>query len=273
MAISVVKRTMRSLMLMAVAVYGFLFLYFWFFGDSLVFFPHRSSYRDGPGILRIPSPDGQRLAAVHRVNPDARFTILFSHGNAEDLGDNSYYFDGLQQAGFSVFAWDYRGYGLSDGRPSEKTFYGDAETVYDYLTRTLGVPADRIILLGRSLGGAAAVHLAARHPAAGLVLESSFVSGRRVLSRIPLFPFDKFPNLDRLARVTCPVLVIHGTQDRTIPFEHGEILFAAAPHPKRSLWVEGAGHNDLYLVAGERYRRELRQFAEWLIELRGEAAP
>lgn len=267
------RQLVRSLLLMALAVYGTLFFYFWFFGDSLVFFPHRSSYRDGPGILRVPTPDGFRLAALHLPNPQARFTILFSHGNAEDIGDNQAYFEELHRTGFAVFAWDYRGYGLSDGRPSEASFYRDSEAVYQYLTGTLRVPPDRIILVGRSLGGAAAVHLAALHPAAGLVLESSFVSGRRVLSRIPLFPFDKFRNIDRIGRVRCPVLVIHGTADRTIPFEHGQILFAAAPHPKRSLWVEGADHNNLFLVAGERYLRELTQFAQWIAASRPPSAP
>jgi hypothetical protein len=131
----------------------------------------------------------------------------------------------------------------------------------------LNVAPDRIIPLGRSLGGAAATHIAAGRPVAGLILESTFTSGQKMLTPVRIFPFDRYLNLERLTKVRCPVLVIHGTADMTIPFRHGEALFAAASEPKRSFWVAGAGHNDLYFTAGAEYEKRLREFGIWVEQL------
>ncbi|HXE89787.1 MAG TPA: alpha/beta hydrolase [Terriglobales bacterium] len=252
---------MLNLLLTLAAVYGAVLAYLWFFGDTLVYFPPPSSYRDDQHILKISARDGTRLSAIYLPNPQARFTVLFTHGNAEDIGHNDSFLQALHDAGFAVLAWDYRGYGTSEGRPSEATFYSDSEDVYDYLTRELRVAPERVLLLGRSLGGASAVHVASARPVAGLVLESTFVSGRRMLARHPIFPIDRYRSIDRLRHVRCPVFVIHGTKDSTIPFEHGQTLFETANPPKRSWWVEGAGHNDLFFVAGAEYFRRLRDFA------------
>lgn len=252
---------MLNLVLTLAVLYGAVLAYLWFFGDTLVYFPPPSSYRDDGGILKIPARDGTRLSAIYLANPEARFTVLFTHGNAEDIGHNDSFLHALHDAGFAVLAWDYRGYGTSEGQPSEATFYSDSEDAYDYLARQLGVPPERVLLLGRSLGGASAVHVASLKPVAGLVLESTFVSGRRMLVRWPIFPFDRYRSRDKLRQIRCPVLIIHGTQDSTIPFQHGQILFEAANPPKQSWWVEGAGHNDLFLVAGKEYLRRLRDFA------------
>lgn len=167
--------------------------------------------------------------------------------------------------GFSVFAYDYRGYGTSSGTASEENSYQDAEAAYDYLVNNLSVPANRIIALGRSLGGAVAVDLAHRRQLGGLIIESSFVSAYRVITKIPVFPFDKFKSLSKIKKVNCPVLVIHGTRDEVVPFWHGEKLFQEANEPKQSLWVEGAGHNNLFARAEERYEKALVEFVS-LIE-------
>jgi fermentation-respiration switch protein FrsA (DUF1100 family) len=258
------KRLMRSLLLFVVTAYGFFFLYFYFFADRLVFLPHAASYREGGRFLKIPAADGVRVAALYLPNPQARYTVLFSHGNAEDLGDNLDFLEGLHQAGFAVLAWDYRGYGASEGTPSERTLYSDEQAVYDYLVRDLKTPPERIFVLGRSLGSVAAVDLAARQPVAGLILEGGLVSGQRVLLPFPLFPFDRFRNLEKMGRVRCPVLIIHGTADEVIPFRHGEALFRAAHEPKRNWWVENAGHNDLAYRVGPEYGRKLQEFAAWV---------
>ncbi|MGH9509211.1 MAG: alpha/beta hydrolase [Terriglobales bacterium] len=255
---------MRSLLFTFGSVYVFFLFYLYFFGDSLVFFPPPSSYRDSTRILKIPGRDGVRISAVYLPNPAARYTLLFTHGNAEDIGHNFDYLERVQAAGFSVFAWDYRGYGTSEGRPSEQNLYEDSEAAYEYLTATLKVPPERIIPLGRSLGGAAATHIAASRPVGALILESSFTSGQKMLTPVRIFPFDRYLNLDRLQKIHCPVLVIHGTADTTIPFRHGEALFATANHPKQSWWVQGAGHNDLYYVAGPAYEKQLQGFAAWV---------
>lgn len=131
----------------------------------------------------------------------------------------------------------------------------------------LHIAPDKIITFGHSLGGSAAVDIAFRHRVAGLVMESSFISAFRVLTRIPLLPFDKFRNVPKIQKVHCPVLVVHGKADSVISFYHGQRLYDAANEPKRSFWVQGAGHNDLPMIGGSAYYDELRRFAE-LIELR-----
>ena len=251
-------------LLIVIATYAVTFLYLYFFGDSMVFLPHPRSYRDNTRFVKVRAEDGVRLTALYLPNPQARYTLLFSHGNAEDLGDDLEFLESLQQAGFAVLAWDYRGYGTSEGAPSERTLYSDGQAVYDYLVRELKTPPERILVFGRSLGSVPAVDLAARQPVAGLILEGGLTSGQRVLLPFPLFPFDRFRNLERMGRVRCPVLVIHGTADEVIPFRHGEALFRAAREPKRNWWVENAGHNDLAYLAGPEYGRKLREFAAWV---------
>ena len=205
-----------------------------------------------------------QLSAVYLPNPASIYTILYIHGNAEDLGDIQPVLKQLREIGFGLFAYDYRGYGTSQGKPSERNAYRDIDTVYNYLIQQLGVPAQRIIAYGRSVGGGSAVDLAGRQPLAGLIMESCFTTSFRVVVPIPILPFDKFRNLKKIKQVKCPVLVIHGKADEVIPLFHGQQLFAAAPNPKLFFWVEGASHNDLMWVAGAPYAATLRNFAQLL---------
>ena len=254
---------LRALLLVLVAYAGFVAL-LWLFAERLIFLPPSERYPRDERILLLPRADGGTVAAVHLSNPDARYTILFSHGNAENIGQGMDFLERMRDAGFSVLAYDYSGYGLSTGRPSERAAYGDVDAAYDYLTRRAGVPPERIIVHGRSLGGAVAADLAARRPAAGLVLESTFTSAFRVVRMSSFLPFDRFRTEAKLPRVRMPVLVIHGTDDEVIGFWHAERLYALAPGPRRHLWVRGATHNDLSWVAGERYWTALRDFADGL---------
>jgi len=233
-----------------------------FITDSIIFQPPSPGYRDDASVLKLTSKNGARISAKYFPNSRATYTLLFSHGNAEDMGYDTSYLEALRNAGFSVFAYDYQGYGTSEGKPSEQHLYDDEEAAYQYLTSNLHVPPSRIIPFGRSLGAAAAVDLAAKHPVAGLIMESAFTSAFRVLTKFPILPFDKFPNLAKIKKVHSPVLVIHGKSDDIISFYHGQTLFAAANEPKVSYWVEQAGHNDLLLVAGSSYFEELLKFAE-----------
>lgn len=252
------KRLIRSL----IFIYTFFCLYVFFFADGKIFLPQPSSYSDTSDILKVTTHDQIQLSAVYLPNPASQYTIVYIHGNAEDLGDIQPVLESLQKIGFSVFAYDYRGYGTSQGKPSERHAYRDIEVVYNYLIQQLGVPARRIIAFGRSVGGGSAVDLAARQPLAGLILESSFTSAFGVILPFPILPFDKFPNLDKIKKVKCPVLIMHGKADEVIPFQHGQKLFAAANEPKLSLWVDEATHNDLMWVAGEQYAATLRKFAQ-----------
>jgi pimeloyl-ACP methyl ester carboxylesterase len=250
------QRLVKSLIL----IYGFFATYVFFRADSMIFLPQPASYQDSPEILKIPVNASEKISALYRRNPQATYTLLYIHGNAEDLGDARPTLERLSSWGLSVFAYDYRGYGTSDGHPSEQNAYQDAEAAYIYLTQTLKIPPEKIIVYGRSVGGGSATELARRFPIAGLVLESTFTSAFRVVVPIPILPFDKFANQDKLRQVHSPILVIHGRADEVIPFSHGQALYASAISPKRALWVDGAGHNDLTWVAGKRHRQALMEF-------------
>ena len=260
-----VRRSVPEMSLLRVAlsialIYAVVGAWAWLIADRMIFLPPPPSYRDTPDILKVPTAGGERIAAVYLPNPGATYTLLLSHGNAEDLGSVLPSLPPMPDPGFGVFAYDYRGYGLSEGRPSEQHVYADIDAAYDYLTRELRVPAARIILYGRSLGAGAAVDLAVRRPVAGLILESPFLTAFRVLTRIPLFPFDKFRNVDKIGRVRCPVLIMHGEADEIVPLWHGQRLFERAPGPKMFVAIPGAHHNDFMRVAGARYTTSLRDF-------------
>lgn len=255
-----VLRWLRLLLI----VYLTIGAYDFFLAERQIFQPQPATYQDSREILKLTTSDAVRISALYLPNPQVTYTLLFSHGNGEDLGDVRPFLEYLRSLGFAVFAYDYRGYGTSEGTPSEQNAYRDIEAAYQYLTTTLQVPADRIIVYGRSVGGGPSIDLASRQPVAGLILESTFKSVFRVITQIPLYPFDKFPNIDRIASVQAPILIIHGTTDRTIPFQHGKALYEQAIAPKQFFAVEGAGHNDVLQVAGKRYAQALQQFVQLL---------
>jgi len=252
------KRLVRSILF----IYVFLCLYAYFFTDRMIFQAQPASYQDSREILKLTTADGVQISAIYLPNPRAKYTILYSHGNAEDLGDVQWVLRELQQMGFAVFAYDYHGYGTSKGKASETNVYRDIDAAYNYLTQQLDVPPQRIIAYGRSVGGGPTVDLVARKPVAGLVLESAFTTAFRTVTRIPIVPFDKFRNIDKLKQVHCPVLIIHGKADAVVPFDHGVKLFAAAHEPKRFLWVDIAGHNDVMDVVTDRYSKTLAEFIQ-----------
>ncbi len=235
-------------------------IYIFFRADSMMFFPQPASYQDTKDILKIPVTASEQISAIYLPNDRATYTILYIHGNAEDLGDVRSMLDRLHGLGFGVFAYDYRGYGTSTGTPGEQNAYQDAEAAYTYLTQQLKISPQQIIVYGRSIGGGSATELVTRHVVAGLILESAFTSAFRVVLPFPLLPFDKFTNLDKLPKVRCPVLVMHGESDRTIAIAHGRKLYEVAAEPKISLWVKNAGHNDVPEIAGKSYERSLSSF-------------
>ena len=255
-----IRRLLRSIVLIPVVTAVGLMSYGYMFSDRIIFQPPSPGYHDSEEIIKLTTSDGVRISAVYLPNENATQTILFSHGNAEDLGTVGFRLRQLHDMGFSVLGYDYRGYGTSEGKPTEEGVYRDVDAAYVYLTAELQVPPDQIILLGWSLGGAVAADLASRKPVAGLILESTFVSAFRVVTRAPV-PFDKFKTLDKLDKITCPILVIHGRTDSVIKFWHGEMLLAAAREPKRSLWVDKADHGNVSFVARDDYESALKNFA------------
>ncbi len=254
-----------------VFIYVTVLLFAYFFADRFVFPRKKSSYSDSPEIIKIEVGDGISLSALYLEAPGSEFTILYSHGNGEDIGDLREIFENFRLSGYSVFAYDYRGYGTSAGRVSEKNFYEDAGVVYNYLVNELKKPPEKIIALGRSIGGAAAIDIASREEVAGLILEGAFTSAFRVAMPIVPFPFDKFKNIDKIDKVQCPVLFIHGRDDTIVPFSHGLSLFEKANEPKLSFWVEDAGHNDLFSVADVKYWEFLRKLKEMIRDNGGAA--
>jgi pimeloyl-ACP methyl ester carboxylesterase len=253
--------TLLTVLLVVFGAYAFMALFALATADAFIFRPRVSSYRDGGRIVRIPAADGTPLAALHLRASDPIATVLYLHGNAEDLGDILPHLEKMQRHGFDVLAFDYRGYGLTPGRPSEAALHADAWAVFRHLVDVIGVSESSVLLYGRSLGGGPATELATRAEVRGLVLDGAFMSAFRVVTRLPVLPGDRFRNLVRIRNVRCPVLVLHGTLDRVTSVDHGRALFAAAPEPKRHLWVEGAGHNDLVDRAGEAYWETLTAFA------------
>lgn len=232
------------------------------FSNSMIFAPQAPGYTQLPGEVKIPTGDGERITAVFLEHPDAEYTILFSHGNAEDLSRVLPFMRQFHQMGYSVLMYDYRGYGTSEGRPSEHHAYEDIDAAYRWLTEEKGIAPERIISQGRSVGGGPAVWLAAHRTVGGLVVESSFLSAFRVRTVIPLVPWDRFNNLKQIRRTACPVLIVHGTDDAVIPFRHGLGLYDAAPGPKMHLWIEGGEHNNYAYVAGALYFEAFEAFMQ-----------
>ena len=255
-------RFVRSTLLIYVSFGVIIF----FIADRMMFHPNFSVHRDTKDRIMVTAADGVAIAMAHRPAKSGHYTLLFSHGNAEDIGDLEFLFRQLNAIGFSVFAYDYRGFGASEGTPTEKNTYKDIDAAYEYLTSELQVPPDRIIAYGRSIGGGPSTDLATRKPLAGLILESTFVSAFRVLTHVPLLPFDKFENVDKLKDVRCPVLVMHSADDKVIPLWHGKMLFEKAGEPKRFLWVEQAGHGGLPFEEKARYNAALLDFVKLLDE-------
>ena len=218
----------------------------------------------------LTTPDGIRIHGWRVENHGSGLITLFLHGNAGNITHRVPVVQEIASAGSSVLIIDYRGYGKSTGRPSEKGLYTDAKTAYRYL-REQGFQPNQIIIHGESLGTAVAVDLASRDPCAGLVLEAPFSSARAVAAKIlPLLGpclIWCYDSISKIARVRTPVLIIHGDQDQIIPLALGQALFEAAHEPK-SMWIiPGAGHNDIQATAGPQYRGRLQAFYEGLNRL------
>jgi len=200
------------------------------------------------------------------AGPTEGMVVLWFHGNAGNL---SYRADMMlrlaRELPVQVVIVDYRGYGRSDGRPSEDGLYRDGRAAWRYLTVDRGIEPGRVVILGKSLGGAVAVDLASHVEPAGLIVQSSFTSVRDMARRH--FPFvpralirTRMDSLAKIGSVSCPKLFVHSPNDEIVPYALGRRLFDAAPGPKRFHVVEGARHNDTYLVGGAAYYAALREF-------------
>ena len=256
------RRLKRMLLIIVITIAAFLALA-GCFCDKLIFQPPRSGVEPDKDMTMLQVAPDVKIALIYLPSPAAVYTLLYSHGNGEDLFDLKSFLAGYSRHGYSVLCYDYEGYGASQGIPGEQNTYRDIEAVYRYMTGTLKIPPDKIILYGRSVGSGPTCYLAEKHPAAGMILQSPFTSTFKVVCPVPL-PFDRFPNLQRVTNIKMPILIMHGRLDGVIPFQHGRTLFQAAGEPKYFFEIPDAGHNDLEYKAGDRYWLELDKFAKSL---------
>ena len=217
--------------------------------------------------VRLVTEDGVRLHAYHLRAPAATRALLFLHGNAGNAAHRLPNADALRGLGIDVLLVDYRGYGFSAGNPSEAGLAADARAGLDYLTGPLAFDEQRVVVFGRSLGGAVAVDLAQDRPLGGVILESTFSSLPDVASRhfTPVaryFTRGGYPSVEKIARVRAPLLFFHGDDDRIVPYTLGRRLFDAAPEPKAFETLRGAGHNDTVQVGGTAYFERIGAFLE-----------
>lgn len=255
---------LKNILFTLIIGYLSLFIIAIFMANKLIFIPPHSSYQDEKSIIKLKTKDGALISAIYLPNDQAQYTLLINHGNAENLGYMLTFLQEFHKHKFAVFAYDYHGYGTSQGSPTEDHSYQDAEAAYEYLTNTLKIPPQNIILFGRSLGAALALYLATNHPVAGLIMEAPFTTAFRVITRIQLLPFDKFDNLSRIKKLKCPLLIIHGARDQIVPFYHGKKLYDIATVPKQFFLVPNAGHNDILWQAKNSYWETIISFTKTL---------
>jgi len=263
------------LLLVAVG-YGALALYLFIMQPRLLYYPDMPgreleatpaaiglAYAD----VALQTSDGVRLHAWFIPVANPRATLLFCHGNAGNISHRLDSLRLLHSLGLQVLIFDYRGYGLSEGGPSEKGSYRDVDAAWHYLREVRGLPEAGIIIFGRSLGAAVAADLASRTRPAAVILESAFTSVPDMAAELyPWLPVRllsryRYDNLGKVARIERPLLLVHSRQDEIIPIAHGERLFQHAREPKRFLELAG-GHNDAFLTSRKAYTLGLKSFLD-----------
>ncbi|KAG2300516.1 hypothetical protein Bca4012_012108 [Brassica carinata] len=207
-------------------------------------FPHRENVE----ISKLPTRRGTEIVAMYVRHPMATSTLLYSHGNAADLGQMYELFIELSiHLKVNLMGYDYSGYGQSTGKPSEHHTYADIEAAYKCLEETYGAKQEDVILYGQSVGSGPTLDLAARLPQLrAVVLHSPILSGLRVMYPVKkTYWFDIYKNIDKIPLVNCPVLVIHGTSDEVVDCSHGKQLWELSKEKYEPLWLEGGNHCDL----------------------------
>jgi fermentation-respiration switch protein FrsA (DUF1100 family) len=276
-----VKAMSWSLLLLVVVVYLGLLLLLRLNESRLIYFPGPQrkllpppSYL-GLSVQRVEFPTEDGLTIVSWIIPATHdstgFWLLICHGNAGNLSEfgRPAHYAGLRQLGLNLLAFDYRGYGESEGVPTERGLYHDAQAAYRYLRETLGVPAGQIVVFGHSLGSAVAVDLVSRVSVGGLIVEGALTSaierGQELYPFIPVrwIAASRYPSIEKISRVTVPKLFLHARGDEVIPLAHGRRLYEAAPPPKSFVELQG-GHGDTFDVDSANYFGSIAQFLRGL---------
>jgi len=259
-----VWRMLLSIVRVLVAAYVGFAVILMVFQSRFIYFPERGIYvtPDEIGLsyepVRFEASDGVELAGWWIPAEQSRGVVLFCHGNAGNISHRLESIQVFHRLGLDTFIFDYRGYGQSEGRTTERGTYRDAEAAWRYLVEDRQIDPAKIVVFGRSLGGTIAAWLAQDHPPKALILESTFTSVRDIAAQLyPYLPVRlmsrfKYSAIDYIRRVNCPVLIVHSRDDEMIPFSHGQRLFEAANEPKEFLQIRGS-HNEGFIVSADRY--------------------
>ncbi|KPK99221.1 MAG: hypothetical protein AMJ95_00295 [Omnitrophica WOR_2 bacterium SM23_72] len=251
-----------------------LMLYIKYIESKAVFFPQKQieffpsdanlAFED----VLFNTPDGLKLNGWFIAQPGASYTLLLFHGNAGNIGHRLDKLLALRPTGANIFIIDYRGFGKSEGRISEKGLYLDAQAAYDYLVEIRKIPPAQIILYGESLGTAVAIDLAAKAGVRAIIVEGAFSKGRDMACRmypfIPSFLFsDSYNSLKKIARIDVPKLFIHSRDDEIVPFKLARKLYEASRQPKEFAEISG-GHNSAFMDSKEQYISAIDAFIKKL---------
>ena len=270
-----------TIVALAVTAYLILLVLLRVFESRLIYFPGTQRTLISPPaslglpVERVEFPTEDRLVLVGWVirsaADSAGLWLIICHGNAGNLSefDRPVHYAGLSRLGLNLLAFDYRGYGESGGTPSEGGLYRDAQAAYRYLRDKQGVPPDRIIVFGHSLGSAVAVDLASRVAIAGLILDGALTStvdrGGELYPYIPVrwIAASRFNSMEKISRVRVPKLFLHAVGDEVIPLAHGRRLYQAAPPPKTFVELQG-GHGDAFDLDSANYYGSIARFLDGL---------
>jgi len=263
--------TIIWVLIVIVGVYVLFAVYLFAFQPRQVYFPDRVLLTDPSSVgldfenVSLKTEDGIKLSAWYIPSESARGVILFCHGNAGNISHRLESIQIFNRLGLDVLIFDYRGYGQSEGKPTEVGTYMDSEAAWQYLVEERQVSPSSIIVFGRSLGGAVAAWLSHRHTPGALILEATFTSAIDMAAKMyPYLPVRllsrfNYNTADYLAEINCPVLIVHSPEDEIMPFSHGKQLFEIAKEPKEFLEITGT-HNEGFLTSGELYENGLNAF-------------
>ena len=277
-------RTLISLLSIAAGIFVLLSLALYLLQDKMVFLanmPGRALTASPDDMeleyanVSLATSDGERLHGWYVPAPARRGVILFFHGNAGNISHRLDSIGIFHQLGMDTLIIDYRGYGQSSGKASEKGTYLDAQAAWNYLVDERGIPAGEIIIFGRSLGGAVGAWLGAQHTPAAVIIESSFTSGVDMARRLyPFLPAGlitrlRYPVVEYASRLNCPVLVVHSRDDEIIPFDMGRSIYARVRQRKSFLELRG-DHNNGFYISRHDYVAGLDDFIESVLGRNGD---
>lgn len=245
----------------------------------MLYFPQKEIVQTPESInlayekIEFLTKDGVTISGWYVAAVNEKAVVLFCHGNA---GNISHRLDSIRifnELNFSVLIFDYRGYGNSEGKPSEVGTYMDAVAAWDYLVHIKRKSPERIVLFGRSLGSAIAAEIAKGKNPVALIIESSFTSvpdlGQKLYPWLPVRLISKFEyaTIKKMGAITCPKLIIHSPEDEIVPFNLGKDLYNKAFQPKEFLEIRGS-HNEGFLISGSLYTEGLRRFLDKYLDSR-----